>query len=383
VGQGLINAAEGFSKNFFHGQEVKDALAQKAAELTATQRHQQRLEDLQAQHLADQKEIEGAKLDQRNIEIGNKEGLLARHQVSPEETAMRDEADATIARRKSAGNEAITEMSAANAFNRIGQTPLAPRMGEKEYAGQFKNDPVLGFEDTLPASAEPPARFSGVNAATGGEMKPVQPSARPVASAQGEALAAAAAGVRERKNIDDEFKAQTEITKAEMQKIYDLEKQGMINDAQWAQTVQRGKDQIRASAASGTGRMKMEHDFIMNMAKEYRGRHPEFKTDAEAASHLEQLKKFEPVGSMPGSATKRSKEMLLGGKIKLMQDATGKVDLAAYGVPVGMTRDQALNWFDTQIAALNNPTAGALPPDEQKVLDGMSPADRAEWEAKQ
>jgi len=76
VGQGLINAAEGFSKNFFRGQEIKDALAQKAAELTATQRHQKRIEDLQAQALADRKEMEKQSLRSKGILEGAPKGYF-------------------------------------------------------------------------------------------------------------------------------------------------------------------------------------------------------------------------------------------------------------------------------------------------------------------
>jgi len=221
IGQGIVNAADRFGESFSRAKGAQDALAQKAAELTATQKHQQRLEDLQAQAIASQEKIAGDKMDYRYVAAGDAAGVAARNPLSPEETALQNERDATIARRTQAGSEAVTGMSEANAFNRIGQTPLAPRMGEEEYSGQFKGDPVLGFEDTLPTSSEPPVRFSGVNAATGGGMQPVQPSARPTASAQGEALAKAAAGVRERKNADDELKATVELQKQESKQIAD------------------------------------------------------------------------------------------------------------------------------------------------------------------
>jgi len=87
VGQGLINAAEGFSKNFFRGQEVKDALAQKAAELTATQAHQERLAKLQEKQLKTQAIGEVTRAIKENTWTPYHDKLVEEHGLSANELA--------------------------------------------------------------------------------------------------------------------------------------------------------------------------------------------------------------------------------------------------------------------------------------------------------
>jgi len=227
VAAGLVQGVPAFGQNFMQAYQRQNAAADEAARAAADLKLKQRLADLHEKQIADQATQHGEKIDQAYVLAGDKAGIEARNPLTPEEQAQYTDYETTMARRKQAGGESITGMSEANAFNRIGQTPL-----DKPNADP--NDLILGFDDP---QAKPPTRFSGVNPDTGGEMQNIEAIARPTVSERGVRLGAAAQAARERKNADDEFKAELEINK---------QANKLLNDAEIADA--RDKTNIRIAA---------------------------------------------------------------------------------------------------------------------------------------
>lgn len=344
---------------------AKDALAQKAAELTATQQHQRRLEELEQKRLEDQaagraetiqsqKDIHAAEFASKGMDVPE---TLARP-ISPELKAQQADYEATAARRGQ-GEEWKKEM-----MDLPSQPPEMP--GEKP----------SGF-------MQPTERITN----------PFEPAVMSPTSPEYDALRATSQANREKINADQEYKAAVQGAIQELKGEQEAGLQKKKDDAEWSRVVQRGKDQIRASAASGTGRMKMEQDFTLRMANEYRKQHPEFKTDAEAASHLEQLKKFEPVGTSPEAAQIRDRltklKQLRTEYSDIRKKSVNALDFERLGLPVtaGSKPADLLKIIDTQISAEEGKLGGGGVPPSMSYEDavknappGTKPPTRAEYD---
>ncbi len=329
IGAGLTQGLAQGAQNFIGAYQKQNQLASEIA-------HQKAEEEYRKNALAQQKELadkaEKAKAEQARItELGKyvREGKTPPPELTPvssEEQAARQEYESTLGNRNVAAQERAGELTGTR-FEPITGAAPKPMPGLQadelhEYNARRAIEPVSGQYGNLSPEEQAQALDFGKTAMKkeilGTEMaaekiqplptarpspKPVvQPMAAPEwsqRSAMGDETAQAAARVREQINADQEYKGIVQGALQELRGEQEERLQGIKNDAEWERTIQQGKDRIRASAAAGTGRQKMEQDFMMQLGKEYRTQHPEYKTDAEAVSHLEQLKKLPAGGGSP------------------------------------------------------------------------------------